>query len=823
MAVTTNRGIRGFRQWFLPAAAVLCVLAATLMLANLLRQREHHHIQHLTEVAAAAIKSDVETDLDSRFLSAVRTTRLWNVPASTTKQDWETTARNILTARPNLSAIALLHSDGSVWSVPPEFGQRMAKGVAGSNTGGQSAAKGPYFFAAFSDVQGQSFRRVVLPLSSADGGVNYGIVAFPERESLRELLSDINSLGYSYELSEDRRQIISFDAQGGRTPGYKPSVSAVGLPGLHWDLRVWPTPAIAANTQSVLSILVLAMGAVLAVFVGISTRFAQSVRSQNQKLTVEIAERTRYESALQFSQARLNGILETSADGIIAIDEQQRVTLFNKGAETIFGYIAEEVLGQPLERLIPAGSRDGHRVSIEDFGKEASGPRRMAGPREVKGLKKDGTEFPLEASISRVVTGEGVFYTSIVRDVTDRVRDRRELERAHQELEARVQERTLELAEANEWLRREIEEKQEAESRLLASEQRLQGILDNCTACVFMKDPNGRYLLINRWYETLFGLKNDETIGKTDVDIFPAEIAADLRRNDQLVLRSQHPIEFEENVAHPDGTVHTYITTKFLVRDELGGPFAICGIATDITRQKQAEELLSELSGGLMALQDEERKRLSRELHEGTAQMLAALEMNLELAKKLARDENQTVVSALDVSLELVEQSASQLRTMAYLLHPPGLDDFGLAPALRWFADGFSSRSGIKVDVQVDTEDTRFDRDVELAVFRIVQEALTNILRHAESKTARIVLRQREDQLELEVADTGHGISREVMTRMASGKTVPGIGITGIRERVRQLGGVFGLESGSDGARLTAKLPTKLSSKSQSAAVTQHS
>jgi two-component system, NarL family, sensor kinase len=285
-------------------------------------------------------------------------------------------------------------------------------------------------------------------------------------------------------------------------------------------------------------------------------------------------------------------------------------------------------------------------------------------------------------------------------------------------------------------------------------------------------------------------------------------------------LRSQHPIEFEEHIAHPDGTIHTYIATKFLVHAADGEPYAICGIATDITRQKQAEELLSELSGGLMALQDEERKRLSRELHEGTAQMLAAVQMNLEVAKSLARDTNHKVISALDVSLELVEQSASELRTMAYLLHPPGLDDFGLAAALRWYANGFSTHSGIKVEVDIATEDTRFNRDIEIAVFRIVQEALTNILRHSASRTARIALRQRDDELELEVSDNGNGMMSDVMERMSSGKTVPGIGIAGIRERVRQLGGVFGLHSGPDGVRLVAKLPTTASRESKATAVT---
>lgn len=823
MAVVFDVKFAAWRRWSVPLLAAALVLAATFILSNSLRIHERRHLQHLTDMASATVKADVEADLETRFLSPVRTTKLWRMPANVSQKDWEDSARVFLSEHPNIFAVAWATPEGRVWSLPPEMGAQLAAGL----TKGPSSyppPREPYFAPAFTDNRDERFRRVVLPLANADGSVSYGLAAFRERESVEDLLGDVTSLGYAFVLTEDDREIFRFEVPGGGQLSSALSANAdIAAPGMRWHLRVWPTPAIMADVRSLLSTFTMIMGTAFSLLVGAIVFFAQSVRRKNQDLTSEIGERQRYENALQSSQARLNGILETSADGIVAVDEQQRITLFNKGAETIFGYIAEEVLGEPLDSLIPSRFQGPHRGHVNGFGQERTGPRRMAGPREVFGRKKDGTEFPIEASISRVATSEGVIYTSIVRDVTERVRVREALERAHQELEHRVQERTAELAESNEWLRREIAEKQEAEMRLRTSEQRLQGILDNCTACVFMKDPEGRYLLINRWYETLFGLKNEETVGKTDADIFPDSVAAEVRRNDLLVLRSQHPIEFEENIMHRDGTMHTYIATKFLVRNVQGEPFAICGIATDITRQKQAEELLSELSGGLMALQDEERKRLSRELHEGTAQMLAALEMNLELAKKLAREESQKVVNALDVSLDLVEQSASQLRTMAYLLHPPGLDDFGLAPALRWYAQGFSSHSRIKVNVDVETEGTRFDRDVELAVFRIVQEALTNILRHSNSKVAEIILRENGEELELEVHDKGRGISPEIMSRMSSGKTVPGIGIAGIRERVRQLGGIFGIQSGEDGVRLIAKLPVDGPRKQKSVAAMHYS
>ncbi len=324
-----------------------------------------------------------------------------------------------------------------------------------------------------------------------------------------------------------------------------------------------------------------------------------------------------------------------------------------------------------------------------------------------------------------------------------------------------------------------------------------------------MKDVDGRYMLINRRYETLFNVKNEEMVGKTDYDIFPENVATELRKNDRRILESQTAIEFEEVVVHPDGTPRTYIALKFPLLDQVGVPYAVCGISTDITRQKQAEALLSELSGGLMTVQDAERQRLARELHEGTAQVLAALAMNLGVALRLASEEDTRVRGASEVSLELVQQSASQVQTMAYLLHPPGLDEFGLASVLPWYAQGFSTRSGIQVSVSVSMTLERLERALEVAVFRIVQEALTNILRHSGSKTAEISLRQEGAELILKISDQGQGMPREILSRISAGLAIRGIGIVGMRERVRQLGGVLDIGSGPQGVTLTVTLPAR--------------
>jgi PAS domain S-box-containing protein len=818
-----NFSRNSLRRWLLPLLAGVSVLAIAILLARSLQLTERNHVRHMTKMATTAIKADIEADLDTHFLSPVRTASLWDFSPTLGQAAWDKAARVFLSEHPKIFAVARVSPDGQVWSIPESFGPQLAEGLPtpAVNVAKLYPSRDPHFSGAFADEQGERFRRVLLTMPGENGRPAYGMVAFREREVLDNLLSDVTGLGYSFTVAEGQQEIFSHRESSSATAYVPVATADVAAAGLYWKLTVVPGAAVIADLRSMLPGFVLATGAILGFLLGATVFFAQATRRKNTKLVKEIGERQKYEMALQASEARLNGILDTSVDGVVAVDEQQRIRLFNKGAENIFGYRAEEVLGESLGMLIPPRFQRPHENHVDEFGASAKqGHRRMAGPREVFGRKKDGTEFPIEASISKLATSEGTIYTSIVRDVADRVRAREELKRAHEQLEQRVQERTAELATANEQLRREIIERHQAEMKLRLSEGRMEAILDNCTASIFMKDLEGRVLLINRWYETLFGVRREEIVGKTDFDFLPHEVAARFRHDDEAVIRTESPIEFEETITHPDGSRHTYVAAKFLVRDENGKPYAICGIATDITRQKQTEELLRELSGGLMAMQDEERKRLSRELHEGTAQMLAAVQMNLEVAKSLARDSSQKVVSALDVSLELVEQSASELRTMAYLLHPPGLDDFGLASALRWYANGFSTHSGIKVEVDVATEDTRFSRDIEMAVFRIVQEALTNILRHSGSRVARIALREQNDELELEVSDSGHGMMSDVMERMSSGKTVPGIGIAGIRERVRQLGGVFGLHSGPDGVRLVAKLPSTSSRETKSAVAT---
>ncbi len=226
-----------------------------------------------------------------------------------------------------------------------------------------------------------------------------------------------------------------------------------------------------------------------------------------------------------------------------------------------------------------------------------------------------------------------------------------------------------------------------------------------------------------------------------------------------------------------------------------------------------ANQKLRRLTTRLLELQDEERRRIARELHDSIGQMLAALGMNLSRVRADI-DRLTTTLSTLTDSDDLVREMSKEVRTISHLLHPPLLDEAGLSSALSWFTDGFAQRSRIDVDLDCPDDFGRMPREMETAVFRLVQECLTNIHRHSGSPTAKIGLHRSDHEVVIEVEDKGKGIPTEKLDRMASAGA-PGVGITGMKERVRQLGGTLEISSDRTGTKIIARLPISETSSRQ--------
>lgn len=221
-----------------------------------------------------------------------------------------------------------------------------------------------------------------------------------------------------------------------------------------------------------------------------------------------------------------------------------------------------------------------------------------------------------------------------------------------------------------------------------------------------------------------------------------------------------------------------------------------------------ANDSLRSLSGRLLQLQDEERRRLARDLHDSLGQLIAAVGMNLGAIRKQEGKMDSSEVRALTEISELVEEMSRQIRTISHLLHPPLLDEVGLESALRWYVEEFSKRSGINVDLQISDSFGRLLGDLEITIFRIAQECLTNIHRHSGSTSALIRITRSNQEIVVQVQDKGRGISAEKLIELESAK-LTGVGFRGMRERVGQLGGTWHVHSDTHGTIVIARLPSR--------------
>jgi signal transduction histidine kinase len=225
---------------------------------------------------------------------------------------------------------------------------------------------------------------------------------------------------------------------------------------------------------------------------------------------------------------------------------------------------------------------------------------------------------------------------------------------------------------------------------------------------------------------------------------------------------------------------------------------------------------LEQLSARLINIQDEERRRLARELHDSAGQYLAGIQMNLSALLQPNSGIADPVRARVSDSMDMAKLCTSEIRTMSYLLHPPLLDETGLRSAIVWYAEGFAERSGIRVDLEIPEPFGRLPSDIETALFRVVQQSLANIHRHSGSTVAVIRINTDADAVTLEIRDEGHGISPEVLAGFHSGTRLLGVGMAGMRERIRDMGGIFEVHSSGKGASIRVSLLLSASAESAS-------
>jgi PAS domain S-box-containing protein len=310
-----------------------------------------------------------------------------------------------------------------------------------------------------------------------------------------------------------------------------------------------------------------------------------------------------------------------------------------------------------------------------------------------------------------------------------------------------------------------------------------------------MIDAQGAILYCNPGLGELMGVPNSDLIGTPFQQLLDP---ADMDACQQLFLHSQNePCGGEMNLRRPDGTaVPAHFSFRQLSRDKSATGVLI----TDLTAQKQHNELASRLQ----RLQDEERRRIARDLHDSVGQLLVAIAMNTSSIKKEAHKLTPEVACLVDENALMVDDIGKEIRTISHLLHPPLLDEVGLASAIRWYLDGFAQRSNIEANLDIPDNLARLPQEMEIALFRVVQECLTNIHRHSGSSSCGVKIVQDDKAVQVQVTDSGRGIPQEKQSILQSSG---GVGLRGLQERIRLLGGAVDIKSSEQGTTVTARLP----------------
>lgn len=444
--------------------------------------------------------------------------------------------------------------------------------------------------------------------------------------------------------------------------------------------------------------------------------------------------------------ARLAGLLDAAMDAIISVDDSQRIMLYNRAAEKIFGWPAEEARGKPLTLLIPERFHAAHTAAVRRFGATGVTSRRMSGSAVVYGRRASGEEFPVDASISQVDTPEGKPYTVILRDVSERV------ESEHEQM------------------------------RLAA---RLSALLDSAMDGIITIDAAQRIVLYNQAAERIFGWPAVQVLGRP-LDILMPQRFRSLHRSHVArfgetgvtsrrmgvgsvivgLRASGEEFPIEASISHldtDDGKIYTVILR-------------------DVTERLRSLEELAAFAAEASTAREQEKARMARELHDELAQSLAAMKMDARWIRQNFNADAAGTRQRLDTLEAMLDAGVAATRRIAADLRPTILDDLGLVPALQWLSQSFRERTGVACELEVD-EEFELQEPHATAVFRIAQESLANVRKHAQAAHVQVLVERTVAEVLLRVRDDGIGFSTGSQRKPAS------LGLIGLRERAKLLQG----------------------------------
>jgi PAS domain S-box-containing protein len=478
---------------------------------------------------------------------------------------------------------------------------------------------------------------------------------------------------------------------------------------------------------------------------------------------------------LRTAEAQVSGILESAMDPIVSIDDGQRVVLFNAAAERAFGWPRAAVIGQTLDMLIPSRHRGLHRAHVEAFAATGTSSRRMGGARSLVALRADGEEFPIEASISQHVDGDRKVLTVILRDVSARL---------------------------------------ESERLLARSEARLRGILDSAMDAVITVDERQTIVLFNAAAERMFRCPRDEALGQPLASFIPereraahaghvaafaatgvttrrmagSRVVTGLRRDGE-----EFPIDASISQLREEG--HVFFTVVLRdVSERVRGHEALA----------RSREELRELATAANSAREQEQARIARELHDELAQSLSTLKMDIALIRSAPTGGDAVLGKRLDRMEKQIDGTIAAMRRIAADLRPLALDDLGLVPAIEALVDDFERRTGLRCELAIGDERLALPDAHATAVFRIIQESLTNVSKHARATRVEVIVESDDEAVTVSVHDDGAGFASDGPRKPQS------FGLLGIRERAYLLGADMRVTSAPGaGTEIEVRLPRR--------------
>ena len=457
--------------------------------------------------------------------------------------------------------------------------------------------------------------------------------------------------------------------------------------------------------------------------------------------------------ALKNAEARVAGIVESAMDPIITIDGDQRILVFNAAAEQVFRWPRDAVLGEPLDKLLPVRFHDVHRGHIERFGRTGTTSRRMGAQSVLVALRANGEEFPIEASISQHSEAGKKLFTVILRDITERLR---------------------------------------AESALERSEARLRGILDSAMDAIITVDEKQHVVLFNAAAETMFGCPRAEALGAPLAWFIPERLrtahAAHVRGFGEGTTLSRRMGALRIVTGLRRNGEEFPIDASISQLSGRDGKFFTV-ILRDVSERVRAEEALRrskdelhELASAAHRAREQEKSRIARELHDELGQALTALQMDVAWCRERIPAGEDGMRLRLARMETLLDTTVAATRRISADLRPLMLDDLGLWPALEWLVENFTQHTGVPCELSVRAELELPDIQAT-AVFRTVQESLTNIAKHARASRVGVSIEHEDSTLAIKVSDDGVGFATQDSRKPDS------FGLLGLRERAALLGG----------------------------------